>query len=227
MTGSMSDIVSRLRTVLPRRWFGEQTPNLSAILSSIAAPWVWMYGLISYVHLQTRVDTATDSWLDLIAYDFFGSGLSRKLNESDLNYRTRVKAALLREAATRSAVSSGLEALIGSRPVIFEPANCMDTGCYGTLAPGSITTGTGLGYGSAGGWGSLQLPLQFFVTATRPAMSGVGLMAGYGTPSGAYGEGVISYTDLALLPGHVTDQDIESTLCSLLPANAVAWLRVK
>jgi hypothetical protein len=35
-----------------------------------------------------------------------------------------------------------------------------------------------------------------------------------------------SYVDLTLLPGTVTDQDIQSTLCSLLPLNALAWLRI-
>jgi hypothetical protein len=209
MTGSISDIVSRLRAVLPKRWFAEQAPNLAAILQSIAAPWAWLYSL------------------DLIAYDFFGTKLNRKLSESDLNYRSRIKAALLREAATRTAVSAGLEALIGSKPTLFEPANCMDTGSYGTLIAGSSIVGTGLAYGSAGGWGSLVLPLQFFVTASRPATPGISMLAGYGTPNGAYGEGQISYINLDLLPGHVTDQDIQSTLCGLLPVNAVAWLRIQ
>ena len=131
MTGSVADMVSRLWAVLPRRWFAEQSPNLSAILQSLATPWAWLYDMITYVIIQTRVSTATDTWLDLISYDFFGDILIRKLNESDLSYRARVKAALLREAATRSAVSAGLEALVGSQPLIFEPANCMDTGSYG------------------------------------------------------------------------------------------------
>ena len=176
--------------------------------------------------IQTRVSTATDIWLDLISYDFFGDVLIRKLNESDLSYRVRVKAALLREAATRSAVSAGLEALVGSQPLIFEPANCMDTGSYGMLSESSTMPGTGLAYGQAGGWGNLQLPLQFFITVARPPTPGVGMLAGYGTPNGGYCEGMISYVDLSLLPGDVTDQDIQSTLCGLLPLNAVAWLRI-
>jgi hypothetical protein len=83
-----------------------------------------------------------------------------------------------------------------------------------------------MAYGQRGGWGNLQMPLQFFVTATRPAMPGIGLLAGYGTPAGGYGIGSISYVDLSLLPGHVSDPDIQATLCSLLPVNAVAWLRI-
>jgi hypothetical protein len=226
MKGDLSDFVSRLSAVLPRRWFAEQSPNLMAMLTSVATPWVWLYSLIAYVIMQTRLTTATDDWLDLISNDYFGHTLSRKPNEADYSYRLRIQAALLREAATRSAVSAGLESLIGTRPVIFEPANCMDTGSYADPREGPNMPATGMAYGQAGGWGSLRLPLQFFVTAARPATPGLGMLAGYGTSSGGYGGGAISYVDLALLPGHVSDADIEATLCSLLPVNAVAWLRI-
>jgi hypothetical protein len=226
MKGDLADIASRLRAVLPKRWFGEQSPNLTAILQSISTPWVWLYGIIVYVIAQTRLTTATDSWLDIISFDFFGIGIGRKPNESDSNFRMRIKARLLQEAATRSAISSGLAELLGSRPVIFEPANCADTGSYGGTASGSAVPCSGMAYGILGGWGSVLLPLQFFITATRPATLGVGMLAGYGTANGGYGEGVISYVDLALLPGHISDQDIESSLCSLLPVNTIAWLRI-
>jgi hypothetical protein len=128
--------------------------------------------------------------------------------------------------ATRSAVEAGLLGLIGTQPAIFEPANCMDTGSYGASASAANTPCTGMAYGQAGGWGSLHLPFQFFVTATRPPTPGVGMIAGYGTSNGGYGEGAISYVDLSLLPGHVTDADVQAMLCKLLPVNAVAWLRI-
>jgi hypothetical protein len=226
MTGDLKDFISRLWAVLPKGWFAEQSPNLEALLTGIATPWVWLYSLVAYVINQTRLTTATDESLDLISNDYFGSGLARKSGEGDFAYRSRIKTALLREAATRFAVSAGLEDLIGAQPAIFEPANCTDTGSYGALAGDLNIPGTGMAYGQAGGWGSLVLPLQFFVTATRPAMPGVGMLAGYGTPSGGYGTGAISYIDLALLPGRVSDEDIQTTLRSLLPVNAVAWLRI-
>jgi hypothetical protein len=226
MTGDLSDFLSRLWAVLPKRWFAEQSPNLGALLTSIATPWVWLYNLITYVSAQTRLATATDKWLDLIAVDYFGRQLSRKANEVDFSYRNRIQAALLQEAATRPAVESGLQGLIGTQPAIFEPANCMDTGSYGPSAATANMPGTGLAYGLAGGWGSLQLPLQFFVKATRPPTAGVGMLAGYGTPNGGYGAGTISYVDLSLLSGHVTDGDIQALLCRLRPANSVAWLQI-
>jgi hypothetical protein len=226
MIGSVPDIINRLMAVLPKRWFAEQTPNLTSILRSIATPWAWLYGVTNYVILQTRISTATDSWLDFVSLDYFGDKLNRRADESDSNYRKRISAALLREAATRSAVSAGLEALVGSKPTIFEPAKPMDTGSYGPQSLGSATNGTGLAYGVTGGWGSLDLPLQMFITTVRPPSAGISMLAGYGTPAGGYGEGMISYIDLELLPGHVSDQDIRSTLCSLLPINAIAWLRI-
>lgn len=226
MKGDLADFVSRLSVVLPKRWFAEQSPNLVAMLTSIATPWVWLYGLITYVITQTRLATATDDWLDLISNDYFGHSLSRQPNEADFSYRRRIQAALLREGATRSAVSAGLESLIGARPAIFEPANCMDTGSYGDPAEGPNMPVTGMAYGQAGGWGNLQLPLQFFVTAARPPTPGLGMLAGYGTSNGGYGAGAISYVNLSLLAGHVSDADIEATLCSLLPINAMAWLRI-
>jgi hypothetical protein len=226
MVGELTDFVSRLWAVLPKRWFAKQSPNLEALLTSIATPWAWLYGLITYVVTQTRLATATDGWLDLISNDYFGSRLPRKSSEGDLAYRTRIQALMLRDAATRSAVVAGLQSLVGAAPTIFEPANTTDTGSYGSATEGLVTLGTGMAYGHAGGWGSLQLPLQFFVTASRPATPGVSLLAGYGTPGGGYGEGAMSYVDLSLLPGHVSDGDIQATLCSLLPINAMAWLKI-
>ncbi len=226
MAGDLADFIARLWAVLPKRWFAEQSPNLQGLLTSIATPWAWLYGLIAYVANQTRLKTATDDSLDLIANDYFGTDLIRESGEGDVAYRNRIAAALLREAATRSAVSAGLTALVGRQPVIFEPTNCMDTGSYGAFAHGANMPGTGMAYGQAGGWGSFGLPLQFFVTASRPPTPGIAMLAGYGTPNGGYGMGVISYVDLLLLPGHVSDAAIQTTLSSLLPVNAVAWLRI-
>jgi hypothetical protein len=226
MTGDLSDFISRLSAVLPKRWFAQQSPNLEALLGSIATPWVWLYNVILYTVMQTRLGTATDAWLDLIGLDYFGDQLDRKINEADFSYRGRIKSALVREAATRSAVITGLESLTGVPPVVFEPANPSDTGCYGGITEALPIPGMGMAYGEIGGWGSLQLPLQFFITITRPATPGVGMISGYSTPAGGYGDGYLSYVNLSLIPGNVSDQDIQTTLGSLLPVNAVAWLRI-
>ena len=226
MTGDLNDILSRLWAVLPKGWFCEQSPNLTALLTSVGTPWVWLYSSIQYIIAQTRIATATDSWLDLVAVDYFGNQLPRNVNEADALYRGRIQAALLREAATRPAVMAGLASLIGTPPDIFEPAKCRDTGSYGVFSAANQQGCTGLAYGDIGGWGNLNLPLQFFVTTARPQTPGAGVVAGYGTANGGFGAGDASYIDLALLPGTITDQAIEVTLSSLLPANAIAWLRI-
>lgn len=226
MVGDLTDFLSRLRSMLPKRWFAEQSPNLTTLLTAIATPWVGLYDLLNYVRQQTRLLTATDTSLNLISHDYFGLGLKRKASESDASYRARIQAALLRESATRPAVSIGLKNLTGITPVIFEPSNCADTGSYGGLVTGSVVLGTGMAYGQAGGWGSLLLPYQCFVTVYRPAAQGIGAVAGYGTSTGGYGSGATSYVDLSLLPGRIGDDDIQVALVSLLPVNAVAWLKI-
>ena len=225
MVGDLQDIVYRLRSVLPKRWFADNSPILAALLQGIATPWVWFYSVISYAIEQTRVLTATDSWLDLIAWDYFGRSLSRKPSELDFSFRGRIQAALQREAATRSAIAEALEQVVGSEPLIFEPARCSDTGCYGTMGP-EMNLNTGLAYAAAGGWGSLALPMQFFITTHRPPTPGISMLAGYGTSNGGYGLGFISYIDLSVVPGYVTDQEIQDTLTQLLPVNSIAWLRI-
>ena len=219
MVGDIGDIVGRLVAALPGRWFGGSIPNLTGLLSSIGTSWVWLYGRITYAIQQTRLLTATDGWLDLISADYFWAAMSRKPGEPDGSYRTRIQTALLAEAATRDAISASLQSLTGSLPMIFEPGKCSDTGGYGL-------TGGGMAYGCAGGWGSLNLPLQCFITVTRPPASGANGIAGYGTPAGGFGEGSISYVDLEMLPGEVTDQDIQTAISRLMPINAVAWLRI-
>lgn len=226
MTGDVADFVFRLRSALPKRWFSEESPNLTALLVSIATPWAWLYGLIRYVVLQARIATASDEWLDIISNDFFGSRLQRKTNESDNAYRARIQLALLREAATRAAVTRCLQTLTDIQPAIFEPANCMDTGAYGSLSDVPASLNVGMAYGVAGGWGSLSLPCQFFLTASRPLTPGVAMLAGYCTSNGGYGQGALGYVDLSQMPGQITDADIQQALCDVLPINAIAWLRI-
>jgi hypothetical protein len=226
MLGDVTDICGRLRAVLPIRWFPDQSPTLNAVLTCIATPWAWLYGLGQYVITQTRLNSASGQWLDLISRDFFGHSLRRGNGEVDATYRARIQWALVQEAATRSAVDATLEHLTGFSPQIFEPANAGDTGAYGAIAVGSTTAFLGLAYGTAGGWGTPQLPFQFFVTVRRPENQGASSIAGYGTGFGGYGIGPIAYFDLALLGGLVDDEDIAQSLAKVLPVTTIAWLRI-
>ncbi len=217
MTGDQSDMLARIKAVLPSQWFPDTTPILDAMGAGIAAGWSWAYALLTYAKLQTRIASATDVWLDMIAGDFFGTSLSRRPAEPDQAYRGRIGQELLRPRGTRGAVALILSELTGRQPVIFEPARTTDTGGYAV---------GGVGYGVAGGWGSLALPYQAFVTAFRPAGSGIANVAGWGGPVGGYGVGTIEYGNLSMVQGQVTDADISAAVAAVMPAASIAWTRI-
>lgn len=223
MVGDVTDIVGRIRAVLPKRWFSEQPPNLIGLLTGIATPLSWLYSLLTYVVTQSRLTTASDFWLDLAAFDFFGSEFTRRPQESDASLLSRIQQTMFQEAATRPALVSALAALTGKTPVVFEPARCLDTGSYGHGNMAS-SDGGAVGYGQAGGWGNLQMPGQFFITVYTPSTPVVGNLSGYGVPAAGYGSGPLSYIDFSSLAGNVTSTEIEWQVCRLLPANATAWL---
>lgn len=226
MLGDVTDITGRLRAVLPNRWFPDVSPNLTALLGCLATPWSWLYSQFQYVIAQTRLSSATDRWLDLIAFDFFGDDLLRENGESDAAYKSRIQWTMLQSAATRTAITGIMNHLTGFMPVIFEPSNAGDTGAYGAANAGPGQGGCNLAYGAAGGWGNLNLPFQFFATVQRPRIEGVSYVSGYGTGAGGYGIGAIAYVDIAMLVGNVSDGDIASALSAALPVNTTAWLRL-
>jgi hypothetical protein len=222
MVADTQDIAGRLRSVLPTRWFPDATPVLDALLLGLAAAWSWCFGLIAYVRAQTRIATATDVWLDIVAEDFFGSGLARRVAESDAALRLRIQQAIFQGHATRTALARALIELTGQAPIIFEPARTMDTGGYG----GTVTGPAGLYYGQMGGWGSLELPFQCFVTAFRPTGSGIAMIEGWGAPAAGYGLGAMQYATLAMVEGQVTDLDINAAIAAVMPAATISWARI-
>jgi|SRR5580698_637270 hypothetical protein len=226
MVGDLADFVGRLRTLLPRRWFGDASPNLEALLQCIATPWSWLYASVQFTVQQTRIATATGRWLDLIGGDFFGAAVLRLNGESDARYRSRIQYLLFRQAATRQAVALAVEHLTGSQPQIFEPGNPADTGAYSSSAPNG-GVGLGVAYCVAGGWGSLAMPYQFFLTMKRPAITGLASVAGYRDVGSGYGVGSSSYVDLGLASGGLTDDELLAAVSDLLPICAIAWVRLQ
>lgn len=217
MIGDQNDFFSRLKGVLPR-WFGPSSPLVDALLTGIASNSAFVYALYLYAKAQTRIATATDAWLDLIAFDFFGETLRRAANQSDTSFRARIMINLFRERATRYAIEKVLIDLTGRAPVIIEPQRPADTGAYG--APNS-------GYGVAGGYGSLSLEYQGFVHAFRPASTGIPYVAGYGTSPGGYGTpSRADYATLAESTSGISDADIYAAINSVKPEGTVVWTRI-
>lgn len=217
MVGDSADFLTRLRAVLPTRWFSDASPVLNGVLAGLADTWQRIYYLYNYALMQTRVATASDFWLDRISTDFFGPRLPRRSGEADAAFRIRILRELRRERGTRMALCSALTDLTGRAPGIFEPARPGDTGGY------SIG---GVGYCVGGGYGSLQMPYQCFVTAYRPSASGIAYAAGYNIATGGYGAGAVQYASLTMLTGQVTDADIMAVVAGVLPVATTAWVRI-
>ena len=221
MTGDQNDMVSRLRAVLPNRWFPDSAPVLEGLLAGVAQAASWVYGLLGYAKLQTRIATATGGWLDLVAQDCFGARLVRTLGETDASLRARIERELLRPRVTRAALVQQIVDLTGRQPTVFEPRRPADTGCWG-----GFLSYAGTGAAGAGGWGSLQLPFQCFVTAYRPSGGGVPTVAGYGAAAGGYGKGAIEYADAATVTGAALDAEILAAIAGVMPVCGIAWTRI-
>ena len=144
MIGDATDMLRRLKAVLPARWFADDSPILDGMLTGLSWGWTWVYGLLTYVRAQTRIATATDVWLDIIAQDFFATRVFRRPSELDNVLRRRIQRELVRERGTRAAVISVLTDLTGRMPQVFEPARPADTGGYGSATAGGAGGGLGV-----------------------------------------------------------------------------------
>jgi len=216
--GDQQDMLARLRGVLPQGWFPDDAPVLGAVLTGIAYSLSWAFSLTAYAADQTRLLTAADVFLDILAVDFFGGRLFRKDNETDASFRARIRRELLRPKATRAALAEALTDLTGQAPAIFEPGNSTDTGGYDL---------GGCGYDAAGGYGApFEMPYQCLVTAYRPHLGGIPGVDGYDGSIGGYGQGALEYADPSQILGAVTDQDILDLIVATIPAATVAWTRI-
>ena len=218
-TGDTSDIVSRLKQLFPNGWFiAGSVPLRDALLQGMATGLSWAYSALAYVRLQTRIGTATDGFLDLIALDFFGTTLTRAAGQSDASFRARILASLFRERGTRAALVAALTALTGRAPRVVELMRPADTGSYG---------GPLCGYGAAGAYGSMLLLYQCFVQVYRPAGVGIPLVAGYGISTGGYGSpSRASYASITQLQGSILDSDVYAAIESVRPEATTVWTAI-
>lgn len=225
MIGDQSDCFWRLRQALPGGWFATPerdtagAPIITTVIDAVLWGMAWLlafaYGLLAFVKLQARINTATAGSLDMIAGDFFGLMLPRNQNESDDSYRTRIKVQMFRQRATRPALRSMLLDLTGNEPTIVEPTHPGDCGGYGVPA---------CGYGVAGAYGSMTCPWQAFVTVYRPKSIGVPNVPGYGASQGGYGVACMYAPAANLLS--VTDKNIFAAVEAVRPIGTTVWVRL-
>jgi len=210
-------MLARLRAVLPPNWFSGSTPVLDALLSGPAAVLAAGYSLIRAAAAQTRLLTASGGFLDLIALDFFGSAVTRRSQEGDQSFGLRLRTLLFADRATRRGVSGVLASLTGHVPMIFEPARPADTGAYATPT---------LGYGMAGGYGSLSMPGEVLMIVQRPA-GGIADLAGYGCSAGGYGQGTIAWGNMVQAHTIASDEDIYAAVTAIRPAGTICWVLLR
>jgi len=217
VTGDTNDMLGRLKLVLPAGWFADATPVLDAVLTGLATAWSGLYGLLMNVAAQARIATAGGVFLDIASVDYFGTALPRRAGESDSAFSARIRANLLIPRATRAGLVQALTVLTGRTPTVFEPLNATDTGGY--------NTGT-LGYNTVGGYGSMNLPFAFFVTAYRPNATPVSHAGGYNVGPGGYDSAPMFYADTSDFPGAISDAEIYAGAAAGLPAATTAWMNI-
>lgn len=216
MIGDSNDMLTRLKQVLPGRWFADSSPVLDALLCGLAVAWSGLYTLLSQVKVQARLATASGVFLDIAAQDFFGGKLTRRVGEADGAYGSRLRTNLVAPRATRAGLIQALQTLTGRTPKIFEPLNAADTGGYNM----------NLGYNSAGGYGSMNLPYQFFVTAYRPNDLPISNAGGYNDGPGGYGTGLLAYATTEEFAGNIGDDEIYASVAAVIPASCIAWTNI-
>lgn len=217
---TQAEFLDKIKSTIPR-WFGDNTPNLDGLLSGFVANFAYISDLYNYAKLQTRIKTATDSWLDMISVDFFGKRLPRKFQQSDASYRARIIANLFRERATRNSIKLVLEDLTGRTPVIFEPYRPQDTKGWDCSA-----FGWDCDVGVAG-WGE-ELDYQTFVIAYRPTGQGIANVIGFDCTAGAWDTASqIKWCEMDMIEGFVTDADIYEAIDSVKPVGTIIWTQIK
>lgn len=129
-TGDSANFLTRLKRVIPKRWFKIEAPNRDAVFGGITDALAWIYSLNAFVKLQTRLATATGQFIDLFSYDYLALTQRRRVAENDTVYAARVKKELLRERVTRAGMIGAITDFAGSTPTIIESWNPNDTGAW-------------------------------------------------------------------------------------------------
>lgn len=197
--GDQSDFTSRLLRLLPTGWFPSAAPRLNAVLQGAAAALSATFAMLAFVRAQTRVQTASGSFLDLISEGYFGGALPRLQYEVDASYAGRIKYNLTAPRGTRDGMLQMLTQLTGQMPIIFQPNLAGDCICLASLAqPNAAGSGAELSSVSSGGyqppyasfgsqaagvggrpaWGTLSMPCQVFIIVPPPA-SGLAIYSDY------------------------------------------------
>lgn len=225
MIGDSTDIVNRVKGLIPNRWFRWVAPYRDAIIGGLADLAAWNYGWILYARAQTRMATAYGIWLDILAYDFLGRFLVRN-GLADDTFRTIIRATILQERVTRNGMINAMTALTGNAPTIFEPWNTIDTGAYSSPGNSGAVQCPLFGYGVGhGGYGNMALNDQAFIQIVRGSGSGVPGVGGYSNIISGYGVGAIEYLGPSSELWGITDAMIYDMINKTKPTGTTIWVQ--
>lgn len=223
--GTSLDILSRVKRLIPGRWFSWVAPYRDAVLGGLSDDFAWAFSLIGYARLQTRLATATGPWLDILAYDFLNRYLLRR-GMDDNTFRTIIQATILQERVTRAGVQNAVTTLLdGVPPRIIEPWSTGDCGSwYGVNKKGGL-----FAFNRIGCWGSIQLPGQYFMQLSRQGLvlTGVPIVAGWQGYTGGWGTGGFAWNGGETSQIGVTDQQVYDIIAYTKPTGTTAWVQWK
>jgi hypothetical protein len=123
-----ADFYGRLVSTYPKRWAGKAfgPPSASgardaglfyALLFSVAQyGFSYLMTIWSYVRLQTRLATATDTNLDIASTDFFGSRLPRLSGELDPVFSKRLRAKIVAPSGCYVAIRGAISEYFTQNP---------------------------------------------------------------------------------------------------------------
>lgn len=163
---SVEQIQSYLVSKLPKGWFSSvatSTGIIGALLAGYAGSFGTVMGIAQFVALQIYLQTTTGGFLDLWAYDFFGTYLLRKEGEADLSFRNRVSSSIFAPTVTKPAITNLLTDLGFTNAGVREAFSPSDTAAF-----------SGTFYFGGGGnarFGSQNYPGQIFVEAGLPLVN--------------------------------------------------------
>ena len=214
-------LVLRLKQLAPRGWFPEtaSAPIIDGVMTAFASVAQHFLTLTVYAQAQSRIATASDGFLDVLAFDFFGFAVQRLSGQSDISFRKVILLEILRERATRAGIQKSVADLTGFDVRMFEGFNTFDTGGYDTGY---------LGFDMLGRWGSLDMPFQVLIATLQPIGVGIPNVGGFDSAfvAGGYDLGAEEYGDISQVSGPVTNQKIFDCINSTRAAGITCWVAI-
>lgn len=83
----------------------------------------------------------------------------------------------------------------------------------------------GLAWNTTGGWGSLSMPFQAFVTVYNTPNVGIATVQPWNGDAG-WGSPALAYADLQDAANTLTNAAIYAAVADVMPAVAVAWTQI-